>query len=404
MIKRITLIMVLFSITYLYAKEIDFRQVIFGNAYENIIEIDINKFFNQFPETRNIEDYGQGEIINRIRYNEERFPTDLSYLIKWYDEKVEFDNQFIYSKEKNFFFRIFKEQYGNDIFYRMLVSLYELNDKILLDWQNNYFEQELFYQIADNELIHIGSYTYRYPVGTQGGTFPVYNNVEIIQRKNNVKGIIVYTFYNAKTAMMDWETTWQGHNGVYFTLDEIKKISKFSSKILRSTGINLNSYSSIEELPFESIKDIYFSLPLIDSKRPFMYTLQNAFDGNKETSYVEDTENNLFKIHIYVDKKVEKIAIINGYASSLDSYLNNNQIKQISRELYKIVDGSPVKIGTKEQVLSTNNLTYQIFSWNEVPAFECSEIYSGKKYNDTCLSEINFYTTEKGWIFGDLYE
>ena len=63
MIKRIIVIFFLCTLTYLYAKEIDFRQVIFGNAYENIVEIDANSFFYQFPETKKIEDYGQGEII-----------------------------------------------------------------------------------------------------------------------------------------------------------------------------------------------------------------------------------------------------------------------------------------------------------------------------------------------------
>ena len=198
MIKRIIAVAFFYTLTNLYANEIDFRQVIFGNAYENIIEVESNDFFNQFPETRNIEDYGQGEIINQIKYKEKHFPNDLSYLIRWYDENLKLDEHFIYSKEKKYFFRVFKEQYGNDIFYRMLVSLYKLDDKTLLDWKNNYYEQELFYQISDDELIHVGSYTYRYPVGTQGGTFPVYNNVEIIQRKNKVNGIIVYNFYMPK--------------------------------------------------------------------------------------------------------------------------------------------------------------------------------------------------------------
>lgn len=404
MIKRIIVIFFLCTLTYLYAKEIDFRQVIFGNAYENIVEIDANSFFYQFPETKKIEDYGQGEIINQIKYQEENFPNDLSYLIRWYDENFKLDKHFIYSNEKKYYFRIFKEQYGNIVFYRMLVSLYELDDKKLLDWQNNYFEQELFYQISDNELIHVGSYTFRYPVGTQGGTFPVYNNVEIIQRKNKVNGIIVYCFYNAKTTMMDRETTWQGHKGAYFNLDDIENISQISSKNMKSAAITLNSYLSIDEFDFGPIKDIYFSLPLIDSKRPFMYTLQNAFDGKKTTSYVEATENSLFEISVFVEKNIEKIAIINGYASNLETYLDNNQVKQIRRDIYKVVDRKPINIGKIEKELSTNTLNYQIFTWNENPSFMCSDIYKGKKYNDTCLAEINFYTSEKGWIFGEIDE
>ena len=401
MIKRIIAVAFFYTLTNLYANEIDFRQVIFGNAYENIIEVESNDFFNQFPETRNIEDYGQGEIINQIKYKEKHFPNDLSYLIRWYDENLKLDEHFIYSKEKKYYFRIFKEQYGNYIFYRMLVSLYELDDEKLLDWQNNYYEQELFYQISDDELIHVGSYTYRYPVSTQGGTFPVYNNVEIIQRKNKVSGIIVYCFYDAKTTMMDWETTWQGHEGAYYSINDILTIENNSSKSIKSAGLSLNSYDTESQLPSKSMF-IGMPNPLIDSKRPFMYTLQNAFDGKKNTSFVENTENNLFDVIICYDSIVKKIAIINGYASDKITYNNNNRIKTVSRTIYDY-DGKNI-IEKKLLSLKDDILDYQIFEWNCDTVFHVDSIYNGTKYNDTCISEVNFYCKDLGWIFGEIDE
>lgn len=36
-----------------YAKDIDYRQVVFGNAYENIVEVDVNDFFTKFPTAIN---------------------------------------------------------------------------------------------------------------------------------------------------------------------------------------------------------------------------------------------------------------------------------------------------------------------------------------------------------------
>ncbi|MBP3607056.1 MAG: hypothetical protein J6J11_01890, partial [Treponema sp.] len=49
-----------------YAKEIDYRQVVFGNAYENIVEVDVNDFFTKFPKAKNVESYGQGPIAYTI--------------------------------------------------------------------------------------------------------------------------------------------------------------------------------------------------------------------------------------------------------------------------------------------------------------------------------------------------
>ena len=55
---------------------------------------------------------------------------------------------------------------------------------------------------------------------------------------------------------------------------------------------------------------------LFDSKSPFKYSIQNAFDGNPATSYVENTEDDLMKIDVWLGEAVEQMAIINGYASN----------------------------------------------------------------------------------------
>lgn len=52
-----------------YAKEIDYRQVVFGNAYKNIVEVDVNDFFTKFPKAKNVESYGQGPIAYTINRN-----------------------------------------------------------------------------------------------------------------------------------------------------------------------------------------------------------------------------------------------------------------------------------------------------------------------------------------------
>ena len=133
--------------------------------------------------------------------------------------------------------------------------------------------------------------------------------------------------------MMDWETTWQGHEGAYYSINDILTIENNSSKSIKSAGLSLNSYDTESQLPSKSMF-IGMPNPLIDSKRPFMYTLQNAFDGKKNTSFVENTENNLFDVIIFYDSIVKKIAIINGYASDKITYNNNNRIKTVSRTIY----------------------------------------------------------------------
>jgi hypothetical protein len=387
--KQIIIFLLILLQVCVYAKEIDYRQVVFGNAYENIVEVDVNDFFTKFPKAKNVESYGQGPIAYTINRNSSYF-MDNKYLVMWDDIDTDWCNM-EYAKDINLHFRVFKEQYGKDIFYRMLVSFYELDDKTLLDWKNNYYEQELFYLVSENELFHIGSYTNKQRLAFQGGCIPEYHNVEVIQRNNKVIGIIAYFFYSKTLPMMEWEKTFSKHNGVFITLDNIKQLYSPSLEKINSARITLENQ---DDWSFNDITNLFFSDPLIDSKRPFMYTLQNAFDGNPATSYVEDYDNDLFQVSFYGEEKVEKIAIINGYASDMETYLKNNQIKSIEK----------YNSNGKNEKLSSNNLKYQIFEWNDKPGFKCSEVYPGERYKDTCLAEVNFYTPEKGWIFGNIDE
>ncbi|MBP3607127.1 MAG: hypothetical protein J6J11_02245, partial [Treponema sp.] len=111
---------------------------------------------------------------------------------------------------------------------------------------------------------------------------------------------------------------------------------------------------------------------------------------------------NLFDVIICYDSIVKKIAIINGYASDKITYNNNNRIKTVSRTIYDH-DGKNI-IEKKLLSLKDDILDYQIFEWNCDTVFDVDLIYNGTKYNDTCLAEINFYTTDKGWIFGEIDE
>jgi hypothetical protein len=105
---------------------------------------------------------------------------------------------------------------------------------------------------------------------------------------------------------------------------------------------------------------------------------------------VENTENDYFTIFIYViPSTIKRIAIINGFAQNQTLYLNNNRIKAIGT--------------TNKTILDDNKLSYQIIN-RGYQGWSVTDIYRGNKYNDTCLAEYNIYTTEYGWLFGDINE
>ncbi len=181
------------------------------------------------------------------------------------------------------------------------------------------------------------------------------------------------------------------------------------------TTYNNHAYDYQELKPDITIES---SKPLIDEKDPFKYTIQNAFDKNSATSYVEDTDDDLMSIefifHRYETGKavsIEKISLINGYAASQKLYFENNRIKTFYFDSYSI------NFGKNEEKERENFLkSYKDIILPESPAefyfsipklsfnsfsFSVDAIYKGNKYKDTCLAEFNFYGKDYGWFFGE---
>lgn len=142
--------------------------------------------------------------------------------------------------------------------------------------------------------------------------------------------------------------------------------------------------------------------PLIDKNNPFKYSIQNAFDGDPSTSYVEDSENDLFNLtvefsqysDVYEDVYTE-IKFINGYSSTNDLYKQNNRIKDVQSDDAK--KKKEVKFSSKD-----NTLTFQSMKCRNYPGFvvfNVESVYPGTDYSDTCLSEINFKGDKTGWYF-----
>ena len=125
---------------------------------------------------------------------------------------------------------------------------------------------------------------------------------------------------------------------------------------------------------------------LFDSKSPFKYSIQNAFDGNPATSYVENTEDDLMKIDVWLGEVVDQMAIINGYAQSINLYKSNNRVRQVENYFD----------------LSDDTLSYQYIPCRGTNV-SFTSYYTGEKYNDTCIAELN-YLYENNWLFGEINE
>ena len=146
-------------------------------------------------------------------------------------------------------------------------------------------------------------------------------------------------------------------------------------------------------------------LPLIDKNNPFKYSLQNAFDGDISTSYVPKPCDEQIRLSINFDEKnvrqdyeITKIMIVNGYASSEELYKKNNRIKEVRYAYTK--DKYPItfvlKETSKKQFIEVCNPRKETYF-----AFNVLSLYPGDSYNDTCFAEVNIFSKEYGWYFGN---
>ena len=237
-----------------------------------------------------------------------------------------------------------------------------------------------------------------------------YNFMPVI-KNNKIAGIMIYGIerFNRENSIMEYTGSTQNlyHKAAVYWSDD------FSTADLRNR--------------YENNADIYIecSKPLIDEKDTFKYTVQNAFDKNPATSYVEDTDDDLFSIrcifakelffqnHSWVIGKslsINNISVINGYAANENLYFSNNRVKELIISSYNLENKKKSDNFLKELskiytgILKDNNLS---FSTIQIPkekiysvTFSCIQLYKGKKYNDTCLAEFDLYNKNIGWLFG----
>lgn len=178
---------------------------------------------------------------------------------------------------------------------------------------------------------------------------------------------------------------------------------RFGIERINSNVICKTKLSNIMEKT--QICEVKVDFPLIDKNNPFKYSIQNAFDGDPSTSYVEDTENDLFEINIdfmnyssiHKNEIIDEIQLINGYASNKELYLLNNRINAIQYDWKN--ETTPILFHCKDNELNFQKISH----FNSYPGwlwFEITAVYQGSKYSDTSLSELDIKFRKSGWLFG----
>ena len=292
--------------------------------------------------------------------------------------------------------RVYKETVNNIDFYRVLVCNQNMSDFLESTYHDKTFsiesyenfiyhrvQQTVYAKDKSKGIYKIRALEYKvYGSTTDSWEYFLFNDLFI--KPLNEKEIGFFITETGVSFTVD-RTRWE--EGVvsikYYTCKDQVGGSN-STEFLR---VNIQEDLAAAFSDSDKYIRIAASSYLFDPQSPLKYSIQNALDGNPATSYVENTEDDLFLLEIGTGNgDVTELALINGYAQNKNLYLYNNRIKKIGKSL-EITD---------------KNIDYQI-----VPCFgsylKITDIYKGAKYNDTCIAEINLKVNGK-WFYGEINE
>jgi hypothetical protein len=363
--------------------------------------------FGEAPELRTVMPNSWRKITQLSHEEEEVFLNE---------HKAKIDSikkSFIRKKMDLPFARIFKQTVAGSDFYRVVLASNE-PDFSSPDCQ---FVQGLVY---NDKLLCIGVYncineerddsTLRHYYG--------YNSIDINVTSGGSIGVLlsfikVPSNYNYMHFASECKGQYYGiPEAIYFLVDTLPE------KVTMVTWHDAGDF-----YPASPFVVINASDCLVDREVPLRYGLQNAFDNDPATSYVENTEDDLCMFFFEIrDQKIfnlRELALINGYAQNNTLYYNNNRIKTMIYTYNGWVWDSFryffYQQHQKDEFFFFSfgeTLTFSKRFFIHRPSIKESDegdlvtlglivntIYPGNRYNDTCIAEINLLCDE-GWLFG----
>lgn len=358
------------------------------------------------PELRNMMP-NSWEKLTRLTAEEERelFNNDA---VKTCTEKRK--EYYAGKRNKETDIRAYSEKCGDLVFYRVLYCNERLDTFLQKEYRNCTITQKEYEYMWDIEMLQsmfireknsnlrlIGGTSY-HSYGTSQGKWDGFRFSDIMIRRLNESEI---GFFVTEA-------------GVSFTIDRINDdkmnvvYRTVKSQQVGGSSVYFRKYSLKDVINTTINNDsirIQASAYLFDPRCPLKYSIQNAFDGNPATSYVENTEDDLFDLEIQglKNRNVTGFIVINGYAKSQELYRANNRpgdYQYNSKGDENLIDNVKLQDNCKNYQKFENCFKNNPFSI----ASGITKIYPGDKYNDTCLAEFNLLCKNGDLLFGEINE
>ena len=275
-----------------------------------------------------------------------------------------------YALEEPVFYR---EKAGSTVFYRAIFGIQEASFPAFA------IENLQLFLVERNGRLFLLHACYLHEKETGDGTVhssrqDIYENITVVKSGDSFD-LLAHTTEDRIDKYIDPEedSRWKEYSGsgkaTFYRLGDVLKAAD-------SATAGGNAVAQIKAKPYRTAE---CGRTLIDEERPFMYTIQNAFDGDRATSYVEDSEDDCISITVTEKNgKINRIGIVNGYAASESLYAANNRIKTFTLNdvEHNFFDIFP------------NGYAYFPAGGEKSVTLRSSSVFKGSRFSDTCIADI----------------
>ena len=297
--------------------------------------------------------------------------------------------------------RIYREQVGTDVFFRLLT--FPEKEPDFNDHDNLFFWQSLAYNRNGSlVLLVMGAYGERraHNGGGGWGGSASFTSITITAGRNRAKGVLAATvrvfreqgsFVSIRNSKLYGEVS-----ALYTLMEDVALITDTMRLgfVSGAVGIYLHDHRIIPQIRIEAPN------ALVIPESPLRHGIQSAFDGNPASTFVANDDNRFVRITSVFSSPstgrlpAGRIAIINACAEGVASYRTNSQVRAI-RVSFRGVE--------RKVELADDTLAWQVIENAHAP-FTANEIYPDNGYNTFFITGINAYSLNYGWLFGDINE
>jgi hypothetical protein len=282
---------------------------------------------------------------------------------------------------------IYRQTFSNAVFYRLIFTKEEHTD--FSGFKSQFFQAIIMQQNNVFKPLYVLGYGFlEFGLTWSMNTIYQYTSLDIIEKNGRALGLLI----TSASITVD--------ENINYIID-----SKINGNECKCYYVpfaflpeNLLEMAMNDSYPYV----LFGGLFLVDANIPLRYSLQNAFDNNVSTSYVSipySPSHSLMAIEFSakngLDISISYFGLINGYAQTSSLYYANNRLKRLGFTMGHDEEGNFKDFDFELQDNTLNEqkvyLDIQLSKHSYSFHFYAVEIYSGEKYNDTCIAEINLY-------------